>query len=51
VTKYNYKDRMYKIDPPGPGDHLAVHFSMDGCLLFRDSDEAKQQIAYTEQKR
>ncbi|KAG5177794.1 putative dynein intermediate chain [Tribonema minus] len=51
VTKYNYKDRMYKIDPPGPGDHLAVHFSMDGCLLFRELDEAKQQLAYMEKKR
>jgi len=51
VTKYNYKDRTYKVDPPGPGDSLAIHFSLDGCTLHEDSPEAKEQEAYRAQKR
>jgi dynein intermediate chain 1 len=51
ISKYNYKDRTYKMDPPGPGDHLAVHFSMDGPALFLESDAAKQQLAYEERHR
>lgn len=50
ITKYNYKERVYKIDPPGPGDHLAIHFSLDGCCLHVDSEEAKIQLQM-EQKR
>jgi dynein intermediate chain 1 len=41
ITKYNYKDRAYRVDPPGPGDHLKIHFSMDGSAMHRDSDDAK----------
>lgn len=51
ITKYNYKDRMYKVDPPGPGDHLAIHFSMDGSMLHKESDEAKAQEAAEAKKR
>lgn len=50
VTKYNYKDRTYKVDPPGPGDALAIHFSLDGCMLHKDSPEAKEQESYREQQ-
>jgi hypothetical protein len=39
------------MDPPGPGDHLALHFSMNGSALFKDSDEARQQVAYQEKKK
>lgn len=41
---------MYKVDPPGPGDHLALHLAIDGWALFREGDEAKLQAA-TEEKR
>jgi dynein intermediate chain 1, axonemal len=51
ISKYNYKDRTYKMDPPGPGDHLALHFTMNGSALFKDSDEARQQVAYQEKKK
>lgn len=44
ISKYNYKDRMYKVDPPGPGDHLAMHLAIDGWALFREGDEAKLQV-------
>ena len=43
ITKYNYKDKAYKQDPEGPMDHLAFHFVMDGCSLYKDSEEAQQQ--------
>jgi len=45
ITKYNYKDKTYKIDPPGPGDHLKIHFSVDGSAMHKDSDEAKAQTS------
>ena len=43
VTKYNYKEKMYKVDPPGPGDQLAIHFSLDGCMLHKESPEANKK--------
>lgn len=43
ITKYNYKDKAYKQDPEGPMDHLAFHFTMDGCSLHKESEEAQQQ--------
>lgn len=43
ITKYSYRELTYKLDPPGNNDHLAVHFAMDGCMLHRETDEAKMQ--------
>jgi dynein intermediate chain 1 len=43
VTKYNYKDKAYKQDPEGPMDHLAFHFQMDGCMLFKEGEDAQAQ--------
>lgn len=51
ISKYNYKDHMYKVDPPGPGDHLAMHLAIDGWALFREGDEAKLQAAAEEKKK
>lgn len=51
ISKYNYKDRMYKVDPPGPGDHLAMHLAIDGWALFREGDEAKLQATAEEKKK
>lgn len=42
---------MYKVDPPGPGDHLAMHLAIDGWALFREGDEAKLQAAAEEKKK
>ncbi len=50
ITKYNYKDRVFKVDPPGPLDHLAVHFSIDGASIHVNSDEAKEQITCNERR-
>jgi dynein intermediate chain 1 len=49
ITKYNYKERCFKMDPPGPGDHLFVHLYTDGSMLHRESEDAKTQAAF-EQK-
>lgn len=49
ITKYNYKERCFKMDPPGPGDHLFVHLCADGSMLHRESEDAKTQAAF-EQK-
>ena len=46
ITKYNYHSRCYKVDPPGGQDNLAIHFSLEGCSLHRDSNEAKEQATY-----
>jgi dynein intermediate chain 1 len=37
ITKYNYKEKMFKIDPPGQGDLLAIHLTIDGCALHNVS--------------
>ena len=50
IIKYNFKDKCYKVDPPGSDEHLAIHFSMDGCSLHIDSDEAKAQEAFYKRK-
>lgn len=42
---------MYKVDPPGPGDHLAMHLAIDGWALFREGDEAKLQTAAEEKRK
>jgi len=51
ITKYNYKEKIFKRDPPGTGDHLALHFSMDGSSLHQDSKEAKLQASYIERQK
>ncbi|KAF7696719.1 dynein, axonemal, intermediate chain 1, paralog 2 [Silurus meridionalis] len=42
-VKYNFKDQAYK--PVNNVDQLAVHFTLEGNLLHKDSDEARRQMA------
>lgn len=42
ATSFHYKEGAFKMDPPC--DNLAVHFAMDGLLIYRDSDAARAQI-------
>lgn len=51
IAKYNFKEKVYKKDPPATGDHLARHFTMDGPCMHKESKEAKQQRAYEEKVR
>lgn len=49
TVKYNYKEKSYKQDPEGPMDHLAFHFQMNGSSLFKESEEANQQIMFEDE--
>ena len=50
ITKYNFKERCYKLDPPGLSDHMAVHFSLEGNSLHIESKEFKAQQARMEEE-
>ncbi|XP_069601963.1 dynein axonemal intermediate chain 1 [Ranitomeya imitator] len=41
IVRYSFKERAYK--PISIVDQLAVHFSLDGNMLHKDSDEARRQ--------
>ncbi|CAN2390015.1 intermediate chain 1, partial [Pristimantis euphronides] len=43
IVRYSFKERAYR--PISIVDHLAVHFSLDGNMLHKDSDEARRQRA------
>ncbi|XP_075703714.1 dynein axonemal intermediate chain 1 [Rhinoderma darwinii] len=43
IVRYSFKERVYK--PINIVDQLAVHFSLDGNMLHKDSDEARRQRA------
>ncbi|GMH81108.1 hypothetical protein TrVE_jg8642 [Triparma verrucosa] len=50
ISKYNFKDRCYKRDPPGQSEHMAIQFSMEGCSLHHESAEFKAQDEYRQKK-
>lgn len=43
IVRYSFKERAYK--PISNVDQLAIHFSLDGNMLHKDSDEARRQAA------
>merc|ERR1712048_1308381 len=43
IVRYNFKEECFKQIPTV--DQLAVHFSLDGNLLHKESDEARRQLA------
>lgn len=43
ITKYNFKDKCYKLDPPGLSDHMAVHLVLEGNLIHIESKEYQCQ--------
>jgi dynein intermediate chain 1 len=51
ITKFNYKELCYKLDPPGLSDHMAVHFVLESVTLHVDSKEYKLQQQVEERKR
>ena len=51
VTKYNYKDRIFKVDPPGPDDHLMMHLAIDGAAMHDSTEEAKAQVHLEQAKK
>ena len=48
VCRFSFKDRCYKPEPPGQGDNMAVHFSLEGCIMHVNSDECKKLMAERE---
>ena len=51
VCEYSYKDRCFKLAPPGPSDHMAVHFSSDGSVLHIESKDYEAQKELEDKKR
>lgn len=51
ISKYNYKEKCYKPDPPGQSDHMAVHFTQIGNVIHVDSDEYKVIVKRKEEKK
>ena len=49
VTFFNYKERQFVKEELV--DQLVIHFSMDGDLILKDSDEATDQEDYWSQKK
>lgn len=45
ISKFSFKDRCFKPDPPGQSDHMATHFIIVGCSLHHESP------GYTTQKK
>lgn len=43
ISKFNYRERCFKLDPPGHSDHMAVHISLEGCILHIQSHEYHKQ--------
>ncbi|KAL3866455.1 hypothetical protein ACJMK2_043751 [Sinanodonta woodiana] len=43
IVRYSFKERQYK--QTSSVDQLAVHFSLDGNMIHKDSDEAQRQKA------
>ncbi|NP_001085877.1 dynein, axonemal, intermediate chain 1 L homeolog [Xenopus laevis] len=41
IVRYSFKERAYK--PVSIVEQLAIHFSLDGNMLHKDSDEARRQ--------
>eukprot|EP00986_Skeletonema_menzelii_P011172 scaffold5674_cov142-Skeletonema_menzelii.AAC.8 len=48
VCRFSFKDKCYKPDPPGQGDNMAIHFSLEGCSMHVNSDECKKLMAQQE---
>ncbi|CAB4002962.1 Hypothetical predicted protein, partial [Paramuricea clavata] len=42
IVRFSHKDKTFK--PLSSVDQLAIHFSMDGNMLHKESDEAKRQL-------
>mmetsp|Transcript_32575 Transcript_32575/g.68390 ORF Transcript_32575/g.68390 Transcript_32575/m.68390 type:complete len:722 (-) Transcript_32575:752-2917(-) len=42
ICKFSFKDKCFKPDPPGQGDNMAIHFSLEGSNMHVDSDEYKK---------
>eukprot|EP00002_Diphylleia_rotans_P016850 TRINITY_DN3272_c0_g1_i1.p1 TRINITY_DN3272_c0_g1~~TRINITY_DN3272_c0_g1_i1.p1 ORF type:complete len:703 (-),score=170.86 TRINITY_DN3272_c0_g1_i1:294-2402(-) len=44
ITRYSYKERMYKAEPSL--EQLQLHYTFDGCSMHKESEEAKKHESY-----
>lgn len=49
LTKFSYKDRFFKTDYMV--DQMIFHFAFDGDLIQKDSDEARDQEEFWDNKK
>lgn len=49
LTKYSFKDRQFKTEDTV--EQLVFHFQFDGDVVLKDSDEARDQEEYWENKK
>jgi len=49
LTKYSFKDRIFKTEDSV--EHIIFHFQFDGDVILKDSDEARDQEEYWENKK
>jgi dynein intermediate chain 1, axonemal len=49
VTKFSFKDRAFKTDDIV--EQMTIHFALDGDLLQKDSEEARDQDDFWDQKK
>ena len=48
---FHWREFTYKKVPPGPSDHVKMHFELDGSICHIESGEAKRQQAEADAKR
>lgn len=49
LTKFSYKDRHFRTDDLV--EQMVIHFSFDGDVLLKDSDEARDQEEFWDNKK
>ena len=49
-SRFNFRDRCFKPDPPGQSDHMATHFALSSCVLHKDSVDFKSQKRREDEK-
>lgn len=49
ITKFSYKDRFFKVDDSV--DQIVFHYACDGDILVAESEEARDQDDYLENKK
>lgn len=49
LTKFSYKDRMFKTDDMV--EQMVFHFQFDGDIILKDSDEAHDQEEFWDNKK
>jgi dynein intermediate chain 1 len=49
LTKFSYKDRHFRTDDLV--EQMVIHFSFDGDILIKDSDEARDQEEFWDNKK